>query len=141
MTHKAKGSAEAATSIPSRVQSKSKQGMMNMSTDTTPSAKRPEAPCHKVRRLAEELSAALNEVEGYHMAIVYPSAAHQYPVMICLEKAYAQQMKALYAYRDAWKVFNAAKPRTKARGEAHFALFLAQKELHKTFAEAEGPSC
>ncbi|WGG58226.1 hypothetical protein [Brucella intermedia] len=136
MTKKAKGSAEAATSIPSQVQSPDK-GYENMETITTPSAKRPEVPCQKVTRLAKELSAALAEVEGYHMAIVYPTSDHQYPVMICLQQSYAQQMKALYAYRDAWKVFSAAKPRTKARGEAHFALFLAKKELHKTFDEGE----
>ncbi len=128
---------ETAATVPSQVQTTPLEGMTNMETNITPSAKRPEHPCAKVTRIGKELSAALAEVEGYHMAIVYPTSDHQYPVMICLQQSYAQQMKALYAYRDAWKVFSAAKPRTKARGEAHFALFLAKKELHKTFDEGE----
>ncbi len=96
---------------------------------------KPELPVERATRIAKELSAALNEVEGYHMAIVYPSAAHQYPVLICLEETYAQQMKALYAYRTARNLLGTLKPRTKAYRDALDNLSAAKTALDDSFNE------
>lgn len=136
MTKKAKGSAEGATSKPSQVQSPDK-GHKNMAVDSTGVQKTPEHPSERVRRLAQELSEALNDVNSYHMAVIYPSAAHQYPVMFCLQKSYAQQMKALQAYREAWSVLKPLQPRSQAYKEAKNAFVHAEWALQDAFEGEE----
>ncbi len=133
MTVQQKGSAEAATSKPSQVLTPDK-GHMNMQVDNTSVQKTPEHPNERVRRLAQELSEALNDVNSYHMAVIYPSAAHQYPVTFCLHKSYAEQMKALHAYREAWNVLKPLRPSTQeAYMVAKSAFVRAELALQDSF--------
>ncbi|MFK4062922.1 hypothetical protein [Brucella anthropi] len=132
MTKKAKGPAEAATS-PSQSSTHPKQGYENMEVDSTSVQKTPEHPSERVRRLAHELSEALSEVSSYHMAVIYPSAAHQFPVMFCLEESYAQQMKALHVYREAWNALKPLQPRSRTYKEAKNAFVQAEWALQDAF--------
>ncbi|UZD70871.1 hypothetical protein [Brucella sp. JSBI001] len=131
MTKKAKGPVEAATS-PSQRSNPSK-GIKNMQVDITGAPKTPEHPSERVRRLALELSEALNDVDGYHMATIFPSAAHCFPVIFCIHETYAQQMKALYAYRDAWNVLKPLKPSSQAYKDAKQIFRDAEWALQDSF--------
>lgn len=136
MTKKAKGPAEAATS-PSQSSTHPKQGYENMEVDSTSVQKTPEHPSERVRRLAQELSEALNDVNSYHMATIFPSTAHCFPVMFCLQESYAQQMKALHAYREAWSVLKPLQPRSQAYKEAKNAFVQAELALQDAFEGEE----
>lgn len=131
MTKKAKGPVEVAASPSQR--SNPLKGKKNMEVDSTSVQKTPEHPSERVRRLALELSEALNEVNSYHMATIFPSVAHCFPVMFCLQESYAQQMKALHAYREAWNVLKPLKPRSQAYKEAKNAFVRAEWALQDTF--------
>jgi len=73
-----------------------------------------EYPCQAVRRIGKELADALNEVDDYRLAIVYPSKNKVFPISICLDRSFASQLKAMYAYRDALNAIKGLKPRSKA---------------------------
>lgn len=100
MTQKAKGSAEGATSQPSQI-SNPTTGMDNMQTNNTQNAGgATELPEQKVRRLAKEISAALDEIEDYKMVMVFPASSQQFSVQICLDSEFAHLMQRVRALRE-----------------------------------------
>lgn len=96
---KAKGPAEAATS-PSQVQTPTK-GLKNMGMNSTEAVQAAsEHPEQRIRRLAKEISSALDGTEGYRVVIIYPSAQADYPVQICLDGEFAGLMQRVRAMRE-----------------------------------------
>ena len=96
MTQKAKGPAEAATS-PSQVRTPEK-GIKNMSSNSISELE--VASLHRVKALAKEISAELNNIEDYRLVIIFPSASNAYPVQICLDKEFADLMQRVRALRE-----------------------------------------
>nr|WP_029924513.1 hypothetical protein [Ochrobactrum sp. UNC390CL2Tsu3S39] len=64
-----------------------------MGIDTT------EHPEQRVRRLAKEISATLNDVDDYQVIIIYPSAAADYPVQVCLDGEFSDLLEAVIRLR------------------------------------------
>ncbi|KAB2705052.1 hypothetical protein [Brucella lupini] len=58
-----------------------------------------EHPEQRIRRLAKEISATLNDVDDYQVIIIYPSAAADYPIQICLEGEFAELLQAVVTLR------------------------------------------
>lgn len=99
MTKKAKGPAEVAASAPSQVQTPDK-GHKNMQSNIMElSAGATEFPEQRIRRLAKEISASLNDVDGYQVVIIYPSAAADYPVQVCLDGEFSDLLEAVIRLR------------------------------------------
>lgn len=96
MTQKAKGSAEVAASTPSQVQSRTK-GYKNM--DIHSISELEVASLHRVKALAKEISAELNNIEDYRLVIIFPSASNAYPVQICLDKEFADLLNEVRELR------------------------------------------
>lgn len=99
MTQKAKGPAEVAPSTPSQVQTPDK-GHKNMQSNIMElSAGATEFPEQRIRRLAKEISATLNDVDDYQVIIIYPSAAADYPVQVCLDGEFSELLEAVVRLR------------------------------------------
>jgi len=58
-----------------------------------------EHPEQRIRRLAKEISATLNDVDGYRTVIIYPSAQADYPVQICLDGEFSDLLQAVVTLR------------------------------------------
>ncbi|KAB2736056.1 hypothetical protein [Brucella anthropi] len=58
-----------------------------------------EHPEQRLRRLAKEISATLNDVDDYQVIIIYPSAAADYPVQICLDDEFADLLQGVVTLR------------------------------------------
>lgn len=98
MTEKAKGPAEAATS-PSHGSIRS-TGLKNMDRNNTEAVQAAsEHPERRIRSLAKEISSALNDVDGYRVVIIYPSAQADYPVQICLDGEFSDLLQAVVRLR------------------------------------------
>lgn len=58
-----------------------------------------EHPEQRIRRLAKEISATLNDVDDYQVIIIYPSAAADYPVQVCLDGEFSELLEAVVRLR------------------------------------------
>ncbi|MCQ9144579.1 MULTISPECIES: hypothetical protein [Brucella/Ochrobactrum group] len=58
-----------------------------------------EHPERRIRNLAKEISSALDDVDGYRVVIIYPSAQADYPVQICLDGEFSDLLQAVVKMR------------------------------------------
>lgn len=58
-----------------------------------------EHPEQRIRSLAKEISATLNDVDDYQVIIIYPSAAADYPVQVCLDGEFSDLLEAVVRLR------------------------------------------
>lgn len=92
-----------------------------------------ECPYNKIRRLSRDLAEALDNVEHYDLAMIYPASRHAYPISWCMDREYARQSYAMLRYRDAVRALSESTGKTAEREAARDD---AHNELVASFIEA-----
>ncbi|WP_273792305.1 hypothetical protein [Brucella anthropi] len=62
-----------------------------------------EHPEQRLRRLAKEISATLNDFDDQHLVMIFPSKSREYPIQICLDREFADLMQNAIKYLEGAK--------------------------------------